>query len=344
MFEALHLVVAVWQPLPTTVPRWANRVAGSAHRNMVSATSDHQPWRTVDSCALAMGGVVGRIVCMHGIGQQVASEQSLLREWTPALLDGLTRAGHGDSATADDMSMGFYGDLFRPAGEMLAVGDPMFTAADVDPGLEEELLLAWWRGAARVDPKVAPPEADTLVRASSSVQAALRQLSRSRFFGGLALRALVFDLKQVRRYLQDQQLRDAARAAVRKLITADTQVVVAHSLGSVVAYEALAAMPDHQVQALATLGSPLGIANLIFGQLDPRPRDGLGAWPGSDTLVWTNVADYGDVVALEKDLRPGFGPRVINAVVHNGAHAHTVTAYLTDKLTGAAIAGGLGAR
>jgi hypothetical protein len=56
------------------------------------------------------------------------------------------------------------------------------------------------------------------------------------------------------------------------------------------------------------------------------------------------VADRADVVALEKDLRPRFGPRVTNTVVHNGAHAHAVTAYLTDKLTGAAIAGGLHAR
>ncbi|WP_205661083.1 hypothetical protein [Amycolatopsis vastitatis] len=287
---------------------------------------------------------MGRIACVHGIGQQAAGEQSLSQTWVPALLDGLTRADQGDAATADDVAMGFYGDLFRPAGELLTVGDPMFTAADVDPGLEEELLLAWWREAARVDPKVAPPEADTLVRAPGSVQAALRQLSRSRFFGGLALRAMVFDLKQVRRYLQDPRLRDAARAAVRKLITAETRVVVAHSLGSVVAYEVLAAMPDHQVQALVTLGSPLGIANLIFDRLDPTPHDGLGAWPGSDTLVWTNVADRGDVVALEKDLRPRFGPRVVNAVVHNGARAHAVAAYLTDKLTGTAIADGLHAR
>ena len=287
---------------------------------------------------------MSRIVCVHGIGQQVAGEQSLLRDWTPALLDGLTRAGHHDVAAAGDVVMGFYGDLFRPAGELLAVGDPMFTANDVEPGLEDDLLVSWWREAARVDPKVAPPEADTLVRVPGSVQAALRQLSRSAFFGGLALRALVFDLKQVRRYLQDQELRDAARAAVGKLITAETQVVVAHSLGSVVAYEALAAMPGHQVKALVTLGSPLGIANLIFDRLDPAPRDGLGAWPGSEQLVWTNVVDRGDVVALEKDLRPRFGQQLINPVVHNGAHAHAATAYLTDELTGAAIAGGLHAR
>jgi hypothetical protein len=286
---------------------------------------------------------VGRIVCVHGIGQQVAGEQSLLSDWTPALLDGLTRAGADGMATADDVSMGSYGDLFRPAGDLLAVGDPIFTADDVEAGLEEDLLLAWWREAAQVDPKVAPPEADTLVRAPGSAQAALRQLSRSRFFGGLTLRALVFDLKQLRRYLQDQELRAEARAAVSKLVIPETRMVVAHSLDSVVAYETLAATPSHQVRALVTLGSPLGVPNLIFGRLDPTPHHGLGTWPGPDHLDWTNVADYGDVVALEKDLRPRFRPRVINAVGHNGAHVHAVTAYLTDKLTGTAIAGGLDA-
>ncbi|MEV6624374.1 hypothetical protein AB0M83_17640 [Amycolatopsis sp. NPDC051106] len=79
---------------------------------------------------------MGRIACVHGIGKQVAGEQSLLRDWTHALLDGLTRASHGGAITADDVVMGFYGHLFRPPGERLAVGDPMFTADDVEPGLE----------------------------------------------------------------------------------------------------------------------------------------------------------------------------------------------------------------
>jgi pimeloyl-ACP methyl ester carboxylesterase len=130
---------------------------------------------------------------------------------------------------------------------------------------------------------------------------------------------------------------------VTALIGPDTRVVVAHSLGSVVAYEALCTVPGHLVRALVTLGSPLGIGNLVFDRLDPAPVDGRGEWPGSEGLVWTNVADGGDVVALEKDLRGRFGDRVCNALVHNGAHAHDATSYLTDKLTGVAIAGGLNA-
>jgi hypothetical protein len=283
---------------------------------------------------------MAQVVCVHGVGKQVLGEQSLLRDWQPALADGVARAG-GGPVGVEDVAMAFYGDLFRPAGELLAVGDPRYGAKDVEPGWERDLLLAWWREAAAADDRVAPPDGDTLVRAPGSVQAALRQLSRSEFFAGVALRALVFDLKQVRRYLREPEVRRAAQARLLAAIAPETRVVVAHSLGTVVAYEALCASPGHRVRALVTLGSPLGTRNLVFDRLDPPPVDGLGGWPGPAGLAWTNVADRGDVVALEKDLRGRFGDRVRNAIVHNGAHAHDATSYLTDRLTGAAVAGGL---
>lgn len=40
---------------------------------------------------------MSRIACVHGIGQQVAGEQLLPRDWPPALLDGLTRADYSDA-------------------------------------------------------------------------------------------------------------------------------------------------------------------------------------------------------------------------------------------------------
>jgi hypothetical protein len=60
--------------------------------------------------------------------------------------------------------MGFFGDLFRPPGNLLAVGDPRYTAVDVEEGFEEELLLAWWYAAAESDERVVAPGADTLAR------------------------------------------------------------------------------------------------------------------------------------------------------------------------------------
>lgn len=292
----------------------------------------------------SLGAGMARVVGVHGVGKQLLGEELLRSQWGPALADGLRRAevetGVGPGALGEaGLTMAFYGDLFRPPGQMLAVGDPAYTAADVRDGFELELLLAWWQHAAESDAGVAPPGGDTLARSPRAAQAALRALSRSRFFSRIALRALVFDLKQVHRYLTDPELRVRARQRVQTAITPDTQVVIAHSLGSVVAYEALCALPGHGVRALVTLGSPLGM-RMIFDRLQPTPSP-LGSWPGPEGLCWTNVADEGDVVAAVKDLRPRFGEGLQGVVVHNGSHAHDATAYLTDRLTGAAVAGGL---
>ena len=178
-----------------------------------------------------------------------------------------------------------------------------------------------------------------------SVQAALRALSGSAFFAGLAERAMLFDLQQVRRYMTDPVMRRAVQDRVAAAVDEDTRVVVGHSLGSVVAYEALCAHPEWPVRALVTLGSPLGIRNLIFDRLVPAPAAGesgkpAGAWPGG-VQAWMNVADAGDVVALVKDLRPLFGAEVACYLVDNGSHAHDVRPYLTAAETGAAIAAGL---
>jgi hypothetical protein len=306
----------------------------------------HGSYAIVGSFVFLLGvgkGIAVRVVCVHGIGQQRLGELELLKEWVPALQDGLTRAGAAGWVDDGAIGMGFYGDLFRPPGERLDAGDPPLTAKDVEEGLESELLMGWWSEAARVDPAVVPPDAaGTLARTPGSVQAGLRALSRSKFFSGVALRAMVADLRQVRRYLTEPKLRNEMRARVSALIGPDTEVVVGHSLGSVVAYEVLCSDVDTQsVRALVTLGSPLGIANTVFDRLEPAPANGKGRWPGGRNLSWTNVADAGDVVALVKDLRPKFGPELAAFMVDNGAHAHDVKPYLSDAVTGAAIAAAL---
>jgi pimeloyl-ACP methyl ester carboxylesterase len=280
------------------------------------------------------------------VGQQLKGEDSLTGEWALALRDGMRRAGCAEAElpAAGEIGCVFYGDVFRPAGRRLAVGDPWLTATDATE-FDQELLTAWWQGAAESDPRVVHPDARTLARTPGGVQAGLRALSGSAFFAGLADRVMLFDLQQVRRYMTDLQVRRAALDRVAAGIGADTRVLVGHSLGSVVAYEALCAHPDWPVRALVTLGSPLGIRNLIFDRLVPVPAaEGSGrvrgGWPHG-VRSWVNVADAGDVVALVKDLRPLFGDQVACYLVHNGSHAHDVRPYLTAGETGAAIAAGL---
>ncbi|MDG9674476.1 hypothetical protein [Micromonospora sp. DH14] len=283
------------------------------------------------------------IVGVHGIGHQYANAGTMQQAWLPAvrhLLPGST-----------DLACAFYGNLFRPPGRLLG-GTAVDVGGVVESEYESELLRAWWREASVVDAAVVPPEARTLARTPIGVQAALRALSNSRFFAAAYQRVpaaldslLVADLRQVRRYLLEPDLRREVMSRVEAVVAPDTRVVVAHSLGSVVAYEALCAHPEWQVRAFVTLGSPIGVRQLIFDRLSPPPhtddRGGpRGHWPGS-VRVWTNIADAGDVVALTKDLRPMFGPAVRSFLVHNGAHAHDSIRYLTTAEAQDAIADGL---
>jgi len=236
----------------------------------------------------------------------------------------------------------FYGDLFRPPGRHLAIGDPLIRVEDLDQ-FERDLLAEWWDEAARTDEAVIAPDARTLARTPRSVQSALRALSGSRYFAALGERALVSDLRQVRDYFGKPEIRQQARQRVSETVGDDTRVLVGHSLGSVVAYEALRANPGWPVRMLVTLGSPLGIPNLIFDRLEPAPLSAAeagagprGHWPGKGR-EWVNVADQGDVVALVKDLRVAFGPGVDCWMVDNGATAHNARPYLTAMQTGRAV-------
>jgi pimeloyl-ACP methyl ester carboxylesterase len=225
-------------------------------------------------------GPLSLVVCVHGVAQQSKGEEVLLREWAPALRDGLRRARDAGKAALDLLGDGgircaFYGDLYRPPGRPLGVGDPFLTAEDATE-YDAELLMAWWEVAAETDPGVVRPDARVLARTPRTIQAALRALSGSRFFANVADRALLFDLAQVRRYFTERDLRAAILARIETAVETDSQVIVAHSLGSVVAYEALAAHPEWPIHTLITLGSPLGIRNLIFERLitEPLPLQG----------------------------------------------------------------------
>ncbi|MFZ3470588.1 antibiotic ABC transporter ATP-binding protein [Streptomyces sp. 4.24] len=293
---------------------------------------------------------MSRVVVVHGVGHQLATAETLLAELDPALRGGIELARRRDAqltGLADgDVVCAAYGDLYRQAG---ARGEPYFQAADVEPGFETELLMRWWQEAARVDPAVTDPDATgrgALGHAASrplaiaAVRRALDALTRSRYFGAVSDRLLISDLKQVRRYFTEPELRRAARERVAERVTRNTRVIVGHSLGSVVAYETLCAHPDWQPLTLVTLGSPLGMGSLVFDRLEPRPEGGRGVWPGP-VKAWHNLADDGDVVALVRELADRFGPEVQDQLVDNGAQMHSMAAYLTAVETGAVIAAGL---
>jgi hypothetical protein len=276
------------------------------------------------------------VVGVHGIAQELKGPETLRMEWLPALRDGLRLAG-AELPGERDFECVFYGDLFRKRETKTLL--PLLGAEDVTTDWERSLLDAWWREAARLDPQVPGPEARTKMRTPQVVQRALNNLSNSRFFASIGERVLIWQLKQVYAYLHDSTVRSAVQARMRSTVQRDTKVVIGHSLGSVVAYEALCANPEWEVSTLVTLGSPLGIPNLIFDILMPQPQGGTGEWPR--VAHWFNIADRGDIVALEKQLSTKFSAKVVDSLVNNGATAHSIAPYLTAKETGEAIAAGV---
>ncbi|WP_326663997.1 hypothetical protein [Streptomyces canus] len=291
------------------------------------------------------------VVVVHGIGKQYKSAGLLHGCVAAALCGGVEHAGH-QPPEADDIAMAFYGNLFRQEGRR---GDSGPDGAELST-VEQDLVVQWWRAAARIDPEnVQHPDdtADARAPVPVTVKAALRALSMSRFATKMTERALYGSLRQVQEYLYGDK-REPVLERVCGLITPATRVVVGHSLGSVVAYEALCRLTGHGVRALVTLGSPLGVP-LVFERLVPAPRKSICVWPGAG-VRWTNLYDRHDVVALQEELAGLFGgvghtvtdvpltgdaPQVMDRAVDNGWRAHDLLHYLTARSTGAAIHEGL---
>ena len=221
-------------------------------------------------------------------------------------------------------------------------GGAPFTPSDIKPGPERALLETWYAAAVKKEPALGPPPG-AMGAGRATVQRMLERLLRSRSFAGVAQRAFIGNLKQVNAFLGDSAVKDRVLERVADEVGPDTEVVIGHSLGSIVTYEFLARYKPSHVKLHVTLGSPLGIPNLVFERLTPVPEQGVGAWPGN-VHEWVNVADPDDVVALRKQLSPLFPPEggaaaVQDALVDNGDEPHSISRYLNALPTGAALGG-----
>ncbi|MEV5414337.1 hypothetical protein AB0K60_36560 [Thermopolyspora sp. NPDC052614] len=106
------------------------------------------------------------------------------------------------------------------------------------------------------------------------------------------------------------------------------QVLIAHSLGSVVAYETMWANPELDIELLITLGSPLGMHNVVFERLIPTPLGGRGQRP-PNVARWVNIADKDDIVATPPALGGCFtGVDLDLSVNLDWIDFHTVEKYL----------------
>ncbi|MEU6019154.1 hypothetical protein ABZ826_35595 [Streptomyces sp. NPDC047515] len=315
--------------------------------------------------------MVPRLVFVHGIGG-LRDIEGELATWTRSLADGMRAAGHAalaerlTTADAGRCSFAYYADLFSPpeaqgGGEARAEGD----ASEILEDLLVELVAALmsehsaskaphdraWQHRERILAH-ARSEADTSGQAQGSLSVLRRALNVAttlmalKPWGGVARWAtpklMVRDLAQVSRYLARGE-KDASgltldsriRHRVHEALGDAPAVVVAHSLGTVVALEAL---HDQRtvIPLLVTLGSPLSMRTVVRPRLFPQP-------PRTPERVerWLNFWDRDDIIAvrplLERDVLPnasGVLPRS-SRIDSDGIWVHSAGKYLAQ----AAVAG-----
>ena len=146
------------------------------------------------------------------------------------------------------------------------------------------------------------------------------------------------------RYLNLPDRREAARAVVERRNTPITatssppRIVIAHSLGSVVTYEALFDQPMAPIDLLVTVGSPLGMPGVIFEKLNPTPPPGSApARPGATR--WVNIADPGDFVAVPRHLHRLFRGMTSDLETSIGVlQFHKAAAYLASPAVSGLLA------
>lgn len=264
---------------------------------------------------------------IHGVGQQQLGRHQLQAQWGPALLDGLERARGRLLETEPDLRLAYYGDVFA---SFTPVSGRKGAAA-LDPDLAEEELAALIPAVLEAVSEAeleaaerAPVKAYT--RAPRPLQIALRALDRR--YGQHAGGLYVGNLRQVRRYLQDAELKAAVDARVREIMgRGEVRALIGHSLGSVVGFEYLRQNPETELSAFLTLGSPLGLRMVRHLMPDPhhQPRN---------AAVWANLRDPRDPVTCAGDLS-AFWPGVRDLPpVDNGGDAHSAARYLSKREAG----------
>ncbi|WP_329178010.1 alpha/beta fold hydrolase [Streptomyces sp. NBC_01477] len=300
-----------------------------------------------------------RLVFVHGIGPaQDPAEQ--LAAWREALARGADAAGHGASAAAlraggtFDLAFASYADLWqRPGAQGGETADDHLTEADAEIVLalideltadrlpdaqdpQERELLAEVR--ALLHPDGTPQAVGSVLRHSLNVLTTLlewRRLRRPAQWAGAAV--MRGHLAQVSRYLRRAEAAQPGQptidARVRNRVGAalgtGPVVVVAHSLGSVVALETLAGHPG-PVKLFVTIGSPIGMRGIVWPRIVPQP-------PRTPPTVerWLNFWDRDDLIVSRHQLtevRPnarGVVP-VSRRIDSDGAVVHSAVKYLAE--------------
>ncbi len=275
------------------------------------------------------------VLMIHGIGQEGSTQQELIEDWTNSL--------HGVAPgllKGSSVNMAYYGTTLAAwatgktkSAVGMGAGD---TEVDIRDDEEmkflssalEEALLESGRGEAEIEAAIeeagndAVPMDSFFGRRIVGLVRALEKISPAK--GAILLRVV----KQGHTYLSAPGAGTAVDAIVRPYLQKSPQVLITHSLGTVIAFKLLREMEaqgkSSEIPLLITMGSPLGL-DAFKKKLGPPRRK------PSFVKRWANFYDPSDLVALAKDLDENtFAAGIENdgTVDNKTSNAHGIVGYL----------------
>jgi hypothetical protein len=279
-----------------------------------------------------------RLVFIHGINNEDNSAAQIEKDWWEAILDGWSSFGLAPKPKPQ-VRAAFYGDILAKENDKAS---QQMGAAGVDASaaafefLEEYrknaglTLEEYTRLQLETDPTFNHVQQGrfraALVRLAAAIAAGLP--ANGKIVAGLFL-------KQAVTYIDESGVREAIHKKVVEQVFPNDgtpTVVVAHSLGTVVAYNVLADAScgltpgGTPVPFLCTLGSPLAI-DMMDAVIPARNK-----LPNPPIASWVNGFRKDDFVALDKALKKetiGFdGITNYRTKMVDGPDPHSITQYL----------------
>lgn len=290
-----------------------------------------------------------RLVLIHGRAQQHKDAATLKAEWVTAWEEGLHKNGLGLPLAADEIRFPYYGDTLWD----LVSGQDEGDVADVivrgegaqtdEQAFIEALVAEIKEQTGLTDEQVREAlGAEVITRGPLNwewTQAVLRAVDR--FVPGASGASVALFTRDVYRYLTNPGIRDRIESGVLQAMEPGVPtVVVAHSLGSVVAYSLLrreGASRGWNVPLFITVGAPLGV-RVIKKRLSPIGHPECAQ-------AWFNALDQRDVVALYPLTESTFpvDPAIENKtdVENDTPNRHGIVGYLSDQEVARRIADAL---
>jgi len=286
-----------------------------------------------------------KLILLHGRSQQNKDAANLKGEWLKSLNDGFAKAGLEMPITETSIRFPYYGDTLA----QLAAGQSGDGVAEVivrgELGDDEELMFQLEvLKEVRDHHGITDRQVDNIAESEGIergilswpwVYASLQAIDN--YVPGGSAASIALATHDVHVYLRNPGIRGVIETGVRKALDENPAVVVAHSLGSVVAYNLLRREGEEkgwQVPLLITVGSPLAVKAI---------RERLKPLQFPDCVRrWYNARDRRDIVALYP-LDSGSGwsldPAIDNYqdVVNTTSNHHGISGYLGDPQVAARI-------